>query len=136
MANYNTQFACKLNVGSAEKVARALDLYRSFDAELNEQDGCAGFAIEAAPDSDATSVILTDDGQGDVENVIGFVLRCAHAFDLMGRWGFTFAHTCSRARLDGFGGGGQVLDLERRESLGWMDCDHWLAERIAEESLP
>ena len=126
----------RLGTRSAEAVARVLDLYRSFDAELNEQDGCAGFAIEAASDSDAAGIILTEDGQGDVENVIGSVLRCAHAFDLMGRWGFTFAHSCSRARLDSLGGGGQLLHPGRRESLGWTDCDHWLAERIDGEPGP
>ena len=61
---------------------------------------------------------------------IAFVLACADALDLTGRWGFTWALTCSKPRLDGFGGGAQVIDLGQRRSLAWVDCDHWLASTI------
>jgi len=33
-------------------------------------------------------------------------------------------------RLDSNGGGAQLLDLGRRESLGWIDCQHWLGMRL------
>lgn len=64
---------------------------------------------------------------GEPEHVIDFVLRCAEAFDLSGRWGFTWALTCSKPRLDGFGGGAQLIDLGERRSIAWLDCEHWLA---------
>ena len=46
-----------------------------------------------------------DDVTGDPERLIQFVKRCAAEFGLTGRWGFQYANTCSRPRLDGFGGG-------------------------------
>ena len=54
------------------------------------------------------------------------MLACAEGFDLTGRWGFVWALTCSKPRLDGFGGGAQLIDLDARKSLAWLDCDHWL----------
>lgn len=37
-----------------------------------------------------------------------------------------WALTWSKPRLDGFGGGAQLLDLGARRSLAWLDCEHWL----------
>ncbi len=99
-----------------------------------------GFAAEAGHaegDGEAASLWLHDDaGDGNPEHVIAFVLRCAEAFGLTGRWGFVWALTCSRPRLDGFGGGAHVLDLGRRETVAWMDCEHWRAAMLDPETDP
>ena len=47
------------------------------------------------------------------------MLRLAEDLDLTGLWGFQYALTCSRPRLDGFGGGAHVIDLGARKSIGW-----------------
>lgn len=108
MADYFTQFSCTLDVGSPENVARALVLYRELEAELEHDEHMAiGFAVSADDESPNAIWISNDDGYGEVENVITFVLRCADAFALTGRWGFVFGLTCSKPRLDGFGGGAQ-----------------------------
>ena len=72
MADYFTLFSVLFPVGTADNVRPALDLYQQFADELEK-------ASEA----------------------IGFVLRCAEAFDLQGLWGFRWALTCSKPRLDG-----------------------------------
>ena len=64
------------------------------------------------------------------------MLRCAEAFDLRGRWGFSWALTCSRPRLDGFGGGAQLLDLGARKSLAWIDCEHWILAGLEPDADP
>ena len=135
MATYFTQFACVLDVGSADNVARAIILHREMElAYAAFEQSEMGFDIEP---SGATSICMHDgDGFGDQEHVIKFVLRCAAEFDLQGRWGFTWALTCSRHRLDGFGGGAQLLDLTARKSLDWIDCGHWLAGELAEDDDP
>ena len=56
----------------------------------------------------------------------------AEAFGLEGRWGFAYAETCSRPRLDGFGGGAIVLDLARPETVSWVHTGEWLAERTGQ----
>ena len=126
MADYLTRFSCRLEVG-AQNIAPALEIYQEIASGLEADDGLA-IGFEAEPSStDPQALWLHDnDGYGEPEHVIAFALRCAQAFDLDGRWGFCWALTCSRARLDGFGGGAQVLDLGARKSLDWVDCSHWL----------
>ena len=132
MATYFTQFACVLDVGSADNVARAIILHREMElAYAAFKQSEMGFDLEP---SGATSICMHDgDGFGDQEHAIQFVLRCAAEFDLKGRWGFTWALTCSRPRVDGFGGGPQLLDLTQRKSLDRIDCDHWLAGELADD---
>ena len=129
MADYFTQFSCALDVGSANNAVAALDLLDTMRDAPDTDNPPDGFDAEVDP-GHLTWVIMTDGGQGDPEDVIAFVLRCAEAFGLTGRWGFTWALTCSKPRLDGFGGGAQLIDLGARASLAWVDCDHWLTARL------
>ena len=127
MADYFTQFSCMFDVGTAENVARARDIRQAQAAALDEAESAdLGFDMEPDPDSGSGALWISSDGHGEPEHVIAFVLACADAFDLRGRWGFTWALTCSKPRLDGFGGGAQLLDLGARKSLAWTDCEPWL----------
>ncbi len=65
--------------------------------------------------------------------MIQFVKLCAAEFGLAGRWGFQYANTCSRPRLDGFGGGAHVLDLATGETVDWIYTDGWLGQTISSE---
>ena len=68
-------------------------------------------------------------GQGI--SVLGFVTqKNLEQFGLKGLWGFQYANTCSRPRLDGFGGGAHVLDLATGETVAWTYTDGWLAEML------
>ena len=127
MADYFTQFSCILDVGSAENVARALALRDEYAVDLEADEGVEpGFQLEADPVRSAGALWISSDAYGEPEHVIAFVLRCAEELGLTGRWGFTWALTCSKPRLDGFGGGAQLIDLGERRSLAWLDCSHWL----------
>ncbi len=132
MADYFTSFSCMFYVGTAENAARAVEIRQAQAAALDEAEGAAlGFDMELDPDSGPGALLISDgDGFGEPEHVIAFVLRCAETFGLEGRWGFVWGLWCSSSRLDGFGGGGQVLDLGARKSLAWTDCDHWLAAML------
>ncbi len=89
MADYFTHFSCILDVGSAENVVAALDLIETYAAELEADEGLEpGFDLEVDPSSGPSALWIHGDGHGDPEHVIAFVLRCAEAFDLSGRWGF------------------------------------------------
>jgi hypothetical protein len=131
MADYFTQFSCWLEVGTSANADRALAIYREMSEALEEaEDITLGFDVLVDSTTVGGLVIRDADGYGEPEHVIAFVLRCAEAFDLRGRWGFAWAMTCSKPRLDGFGGGAQLLDLGARKSLAWLDCDHWLTAGI------
>lgn len=71
------------------------------------------------------------DEYGEPEHVTRFVLICAEAFDIKGAWDFCWSLTCSKPRIEGFGGGGFVLDLTKRETVASIDCADWLAHHMA-----
>lgn len=128
MADYFTHFSCLLDVGTPENAARALALYNALSKEgASEEPPSDGFLLSIQPEHGGTALWIRDDVTGDPERVIQFVLRCAELFQLTGRWGFQYANTCSKLRLDGFGGGAHVLDLSTRETIAWTYTDGWLA---------
>ena len=129
MADYFTHFSCLLDVGSAANATQALALLAEGDSE--DPDVEPGFLVSVRPDDTGTRLWIRDDDTGDPELVIRFVKRCAAAFGLTGLWGFQYACTCSRPRLDGFGGGGHVLDLATGETVDWISTDAWLSILLA-----
>ena len=132
MADYFTHFSCLLDVGSTANAAQAEAIRRAQADALDEAEGAnLGFDMEVDAASGPGALWISSDGYGEPEHVIAFVLACAEAFDLKGLWGFRWALTCSRPRLDGYGGGAQLLDLGRRCSLCWTDAEHWLQEEAA-----
>ena len=94
--------------------------------------GPDGFLLSIQPEHGGSRLWICDDVTGDPEQVIQFVLRCAEAFDLTGRWGFQFANTCSRPRVNAFGGGAHVLVLGTRKTIAWSDTNGWLALKLDE----
>lgn len=131
MADYFTHFSCLLDVGTPENAARALDLYNELSEEgASEEPPSEGFLLSIQPEHGGTQLWTRDDVTGDPERLIQFVKRCAAQFGLKGLWGFQCANTCSRLRLDGFGGA-HALDLVTGEAIAWIYTDGWLAEVLA-----
>ncbi len=133
MADYFTHFSCLLDVGTPETAARALDLYNQLSEDgASEDPPSDNFLLSIQPEHGGTKLWMRDDVTGDPERLIQFVKRCAAEFQLTGRWGFQYANTCSRPRLDGFGGGAHVLDLATGATVAWTYTDGWLATMLAE----
>ena len=128
MADYFIHFSCLLDVGTPENAARALQLYTALSQENATEDPPSdGFVVSIQPEHGGTVLWMRDGGTGDPAQVIAFVKRCAAAFGLTGRWGLQFATTCSRPRVDGFGGGAHVIDLATGETVDWISTDGWLS---------
>ena len=128
MADYYTHFSCLLDVGTPENAARALELYNPLAAENASEDTPEnGFQLSIQTEHGGSELWMHDDGNGDPEHVIKFVLRCAKEFRLIGLWGMQYANSCSRPRIDGFGGGAHVLDLSTGETVDWINTDGWLS---------
>lgn len=89
------------------------------DAAVRVQDNARGVVVHLGG---GHSII------GDI--AIRFVLRLAEDLDLTGLWGFQYSLTCSRPRLDAFGGGAHVVDLGARKSIGWTSSHEWLAAAL------
>ena len=58
------------------------------------------------------------------------MLRLAEELNLSGLWGFDYANTCSRPRVEAFGGGAHVIDLGARKSIGWTSSQEWLVAAL------
>lgn len=132
MADYFTHFSCLIDVGTPDKAARALALFQSLrEADQDADDPeVAGFDLVRQDAPEGSTLWIHDDDHGDVEAVIRFVLRLAEELDLTGLWGFQYALTCSRPRLDAFGGGAHVIDLGTRNSIGSTSSQEWLAAAL------
>ena len=131
MADYFTNFSCLLDVGTTDNVRRALELYRSFDEQLDRDEAASvGFALSIQPEEGGTTLWIRDDQTGDPEHVIAFVLQCAETLKLKGQWGFEWANTCSKPHLDAFGGGAQIIDLEAGSVTAWVSTNEWLARNL------
>ena len=131
MADYFTSFSCLLDVGAPENAVCAMALYKT----LSEEDAldarpCEGFLLSVQFE-DSAILWIRDDGGGDPESVVRFVKRCASVFHLSGYWGFQYANSCSKPRLDGFGGGAHVLDLATGETIACTCTESWLASVLA-----
>ena len=137
MADYFTQFSCVLDVGTPDKALAALDLFLRLreEDEATDDPEFSGFALSLQDGPGSSALWFHDDGQGDVEGVIRFVLRLAEEIDLTGLWGFEVAYTCSRPRLDAFGGGAHVIDLGARKSIGWTSTHEWLEAALRGEDF-
>ena len=93
MADYFTQFSCVLDVGTPDKAVAALELFLRLrkDDKASDDPEFSGFALSLQDGPGSTVLWLHDDGQGDVEGVIRFVLRLAEDLDLSGLWGLDYA---------------------------------------------
>jgi hypothetical protein len=147
MADYYLQFSCVLDVGTAENAVAAIaiasgaavridpDDNEDGDGDGDESDECrdGGFMVEAGATSAAGSLWIHSGDYGDPDRVVAFVLRCAEAFNLSGLWGFCWATTCSRLRIDEFGGGVCLLDLATRQEVASINCTDWLTDKMKQE---
>ena len=116
---------CLREAGIPVAPSSVMDLCRAVDhLDIARQDAPEG-----------STLWIHDDEHGDVEALIRFVLRLAEELDLTGLWGFQYSLTCSRPRLDAFGGGAHVIDLGSRKSIGWTSSQEWLAAALNGEDV-
>jgi hypothetical protein len=132
MADCFTHFSCLIDVGTADNAARALVLFQELRATDQDADNpeVSGFTLARQDAPEGSTLWIHDNEHGDVVAVIRFVMRLAEDLDLTGLWGVQYALTCSRPRLDAFGGGAHVIDLGARKSIGWTSSQEWLAAAL------
>ena len=132
MADYFTHFSGLIDVGTADKAARALALFHDLRAADQDADDpeVSGFTLVRQDAPEGSTLWIHDNEHGDVEAVIRFVLRLAEDLDLTGLWGFQHGLTCSRPRVGAFGGGAYVIDLGARKSIGWTSTQERLTAAL------
>ena len=129
MANNDIQFSAMFDVGSAANVERAMEMSAEY---INPDTDDRGFAIQRQGDYDSgsTALWIWADECGDVESVAQFVADVGKALDLTGMWGMTWAETCSRPRINEFGGGAVAVNLTTGR-ISYMNARGWLDHELS-----
>lgn len=99
MADYYTQTSVILPLTN-EQTTKAFEIISNYDKDLEKEGDCLTFGFEKQSDGIwfHGDVIDTD----HLVNVIQFILN---ELNIKEKFCFSWAHSCSKPRLDSFGGG-------------------------------
>ena len=133
MANNHTQFSFAVSLPSEAikwvlEEAKAHDYYNEDNEEFvedNFEPTCAEFTVEMVGGAEA--LIIFAEETGNPESVVKILQAALNKFDLDTIVGFHWAYTCSRMRLDEFGGGAVVF---KKNSEKWMDTEFFIHDTI------
>ena len=111
MSNNYTQFSTLIKCENEEQQRQLL-------ADIRNEDSDDGPACQANPDSNSNhNVWVWSDDEANIEELVRIVCDFQLAFDIQEHWSMEYAVTCSRPRLDEFGGGAVVC---YRGEAQWM----------------
>ena len=127
MADYFTQFSAMLTTESHEKALQVHALFNQFVEERLNEDESVGFTVEVQNND---LYISDTDANGSPDDVISFFENFAPKLALTGYFGFEWANTCSKPRLDAFGGGACVINLATGECVEVVSTNNWLATKM------
>ena len=132
MANNYTQFsfAVALPVEAIEWViaeAQKRDNMPCDDDDFNP----TGADFSRITLADGINVHISADENGNPDAVVDILKSALVKFDLDKAIAFSWADTCSKARLDEFGGGAVAFTRDR---IKWMNTYDWMAAAIEEIS--
>lgn len=135
MSRYYTHFSCDFPLGRKECLPAALALYEQYADELGAKFERICFTVKTG-DAARGCIRIESGDDGDPEQVIAFVQRCARTFSLTGLWGFQWTQGCVFPSFDAFSGAACLLDLGQQRVIETIDCRQWLADRIARDKRP
>ena len=122
MANNYTLFSSMLNIETPDErewAARELDnRYEAGDADFNFE-------------FDAKGLWIYSEESGDIEHVALFVQDFLDEFHPDRCWWFSWANTCSKPRIDEFGGGACFVTANE---IDWINGQTWAISKAAEHN--
>lgn len=135
MANNYLQFSCVLPVTEPAERAwweRLLATQDDEDGDLlrivdPDGFGYRGFGAELDDDG----VWFYADEFGDPDRVARVVQEFFRQCDKDGFFGFEWAETCSKPRVDEFSGGAVLVTADE---IRWMHTSRWLVDQLAEHT--
>lgn len=68
-----------------------------------------------------------DEGVGSLEHLAEFIRMFLRKFDIKEPWSLTWSETCSKPRLDAFGGGAVVVS---KDAVKWLNTGSWVNDTI------
>jgi hypothetical protein len=89
-----------------------------------EAGSVAGFEIAWKDDS----VVFYSEESGDVDHLVHLVQKFLRAFRPHEAWSVTWAETCSKPRIDEFGGGAAFVTASE---VHWISAHQFVEDRLA-----
>lgn len=117
-----------------KREAEVLDLLGAWD-EVNEcvYQGMNGpeCSIDDCDDDESKHFlwIRSEDNYGSLEGLANLILIWMHKFKITKPFGMQWADTCSKPRLDEFGGGAVLITTNGNSGIYWMSTSQWLDEQ-------
>lgn len=133
MADYYQHFSVMLeNLNTNEEQWARAKLKRLQEAEDPESGGTlmdSDFVFEISENGRCWDVWFNDaGGQSNIEHVANFVQSFLKKFRPQDHWGMEWASTCSKPRLDAYGGGAVFVTAKKQT---WLNTGSWLANKLA-----
>jgi hypothetical protein len=141
MANYYTEVCVMVkyppdaeHADASDRTSRAEAVWAAFDAACDSDPDGLGYNSLVA--SFATEgVIISADESADIDQLLDIVQQLMVEFQIMEPTVVQWAHTCSKMRVDAFGGGAAVVTTETIVTVNATDAALRLAlEELATES--
>lgn len=118
MANYHTELSFAIHNISAEEEEWIKVRLEGDDAQWPQ--------YEFAEDSDGVVLWVHEEEGCDIEDLANLLQQFLSLFRPADSIGFSWADTCSKPRLDSFGGGAVFITAVTQE---WVSLWEWLKER-------
>lgn len=127
MANNYAQFSCLLPL-TPEQTNYAKNLLTQMeddDTERNHRRTTQRRYVYFQHNAESDGYWFHSDESGDPEQLALFIHHLIEKFDLP-PFGFDWAFTCSKPRIDEFGGGAVWIT---KEGFEWLSTSNWLYEK-------
>jgi len=134
MADYYTEFSFVIKDVTQEESEWLLDLYNKDEVPelialgMDNYGGC--FALEIHHDPDMEAWFHSDDGQPNIDGLAGFIQDFLAKFRPKDEVFFEWGSSCSKPRLDAFGGGAMLITATEWASKNTADLMEQLQEEI------
>ena len=134
MANNYTSFSFQVKCPS-EEAANTLEdsLASAMEEERNSEPFCRLLSLDHA-DAEGDTVWIAEEEGIDLEFLADVLQDYLQHNDPEGSIGFSWAETCSKLRVDEFGGGAVFITHDNQV---WLNTSHWLhIQESNREPLP
>lgn len=130
MANNYTTASFLMPVGTPDNAEKAMEIFDNFEGE----EYGPGFEC-SIDDNDQTCLWIRSDEFIDVDSFANYAIEVGRALKLKGKFGFSWAETCSKLRLDEFGGGACIIDWGKGTrkfitTWGWLNDNMTAKETV------
>jgi hypothetical protein len=135
MADYYTQMSFHIE-SFPEELDRFLEMFNKLEEERLESDeGSLGISATKTKtltkQADDCIWIHDEDGYVDIDALVDLIQEWMHTSEYnLNPVGFEWASTCSKPRLDAFGGGAVMV---AKNCAKWLHTGQWLGSTIETE---